>query len=65
MQLYITPADLRSFHAQYATLLTLSAELGQSWQSVRHVLRLRQVPQVMADGKDFGQLYARKDLAGF
>ncbi|MDF3606389.1 hypothetical protein PE067_09695 [Paracoccus sp. DMF-8] len=62
MQRYITPADLRAFHQRYATLLTLSAELGRAWQGVSHLLKVKRVPRVQVDGRDFGQLYARKDL---
>ncbi|WP_313348711.1 TniQ family protein [Paracoccus sp. (in: a-proteobacteria)] len=62
MQRYITPADLRAFHQRYATLLTLSAELGRAWQGVSHLLKVRQAPRVQVDGRDFGQLYAREDL---
>jgi hypothetical protein len=62
MQLYITPTDLRAFHQRYATLLTLSAELGRAWQGVSNLLKVRQVPRVQVDGRDFGQLYAREDL---
>lgn len=63
MQRYITPADLRAFHQRYATLLTLSDELGRAWQGVSQLLKVKQVPRVQVDGKDFGQLYAREDLA--
>lgn len=62
MQRYITPADLRGFHQRYATLLTLSDELGRAWQGVSHLLKVRRVPRVQVDGMDFGQLYAREDL---
>ena len=62
MQQYITPADLCAFHQRYATLLTLSHELGRAWQGVSHLLKVKHVPRVQVDGRDFGQLYARKDL---
>lgn len=62
MQRYVTPADLCIFHQRYATLLTLSAELGQAWQGVSHLLKVKRVPRVQVDGRDFGQLYAREDL---
>ncbi|WP_312530977.1 hypothetical protein, partial [Paracoccus sp. (in: a-proteobacteria)] len=62
MQRYITPADLLAFHERYVTLLTLSEELGRPWQGVSHLLKVRHVPRVLADGKDFGHLYARGDL---
>ncbi len=62
MQRYIMPADLRAFHERYVTLLTLSDELGRAWQGVSHLLKVKQVPRVQVDGKDFGQLYARENL---
>ena len=62
MQRYIAPADLRAFHQRYATLMTLSDELGRAWQGVSHLLKVKRVPRVQVDGKDFGQLYAREDL---
>ena len=62
MQRYITPADLRVFHQRYATLLTLSDELNRAWQGVSHLLKVKEVPRVQIDGRDFGQLYARENL---
>ncbi|MGA0615857.1 hypothetical protein [Paracoccus sp. KR1-242] len=62
MQHYVSPQDLDAFHARFVTLLTLAEEMDLHWQKLSGPVRKSGLAKFLHEGRDFGQLYERKDV---
>jgi len=55
--------DIASFHQQFVTLTTLSAETGQHRNTLRKILPSHGITPFSLEGQDFGAVYLRGDVA--
>jgi hypothetical protein len=63
-QRFMTPADIDAFNAKFITLRGLAAELGMTWQALRHELAQRGIKPFSPDGADYGAVFERNAVGG-
>ncbi|WP_323042269.1 TniQ family protein [Gemmobacter sp.] len=59
----MSPADMAAFHRRFVTLTTLSAETGQHRNTLKALLVAHRITPFSPEGKDFGAVYLRADVA--
>jgi len=59
----MTPQDMAAFHLRFMTLTTLSAETGQHRNTLKGLLAASRITPFSPEGKDFGAVYLRADVA--
>jgi hypothetical protein len=62
-QYRMTPEDMAAFHRRFVTLTTISAETGQHRNTLKVLLAVRRIGPFSPEGKDFGPVYLRADVA--
>ncbi|MBC7477631.1 MAG: hypothetical protein H7317_06000 [Pseudorhodobacter sp.] len=61
-QRFLTAEDIAQYHKTFTTLRNLALLLGQSWQSLTVRLKDANVAEFSPDGRDFGAVFAWRDL---